>query len=345
MATFDQLLQDLHSNANVTDTAAAYIEITEKRQLVPTSDFDTVIAYEGDINSQIIYFKPWPSADGHDLTSCENKELKWKNLSSKVEGTSSLIKETKSGGAMLKWEVPSDLCTAAGSIEISLSFFDKKDGKVVYSWNTASYTGLSIGKTMDSVESVFPAKDEILVIDKDSKNIVAPAGYNNVICNYGDVGIANVYFLIPRYIGKKGTLDVLGSDIVITIYVQMSGRRRKQVVTPVPYTEQIEGREKEGLVFIAWEVPAELTAGEFGANPMQIAVEVKEAETIETADGPQENILKRWFSNVYSQLKVEKSLIQIDGGEGEDPITEEVLYQMIDEYFKVNDIVWDPNEE
>ena len=339
MASFDELLTDLHSNANVTDTAAAYIEITEKRQLVPTSDFDTVIAYEGDINSQIIYFKPWPSADGHDLTACTNKELKWKNLSSKVEGTSSLIAETKSGGTMLKWEVPSDLCTEAGNIEISLSFFDKADNKVVYSWNTASYAGLSVGKTMDSVESAFPAKDEILFIDEESKNIIAPAGYNNVICNYGDVGVANVYFLVSRYLGKRNSLDVLDENTRVTVYVQMNGYRRKQILEKLPYTTAIDGRTNEGLVFLQWEVSADFTSGELGAHKMIIAVEFAELNQ-------DEEPVKRWFSNTYQLLEVAPSVIQIDNpGEGDTPMTEDIIYQLITDYFTVHDVVWDPNEE
>lgn len=334
MATFDELLDSLHSS--VEDSGTTYIEITEKRQLVPTSDFDTIIAYEGDINSQVIYFKPWPSADGHDLTACENKELKWKNLSSKVEGTSSLVTETKSSATMLKWEVPSDLCTEAGNIEISLSFFDKKNSQVVYSWNTASYTGLSVGKTMDSVESAFPAKDEILIIDQESKNIIAPAGYNNVVCNYGDVGVSNVYFLVSRYLGRTRDLDILDPNTQTAIYIQINGYKRKQILSPISYTAQIDNREKEGMAFINWQVPAELTTS-FGAHKMIIALEfIVKAED--------ESITKRWFSNVYDQLEIAPSVINIDIPEGDQPL-DEVVYSLIDEYFKVNDVIWDPNQE
>ena len=238
--------------------------------------------------------------------------------------------------ALLEWEVPSDLCATAGNIEISISFFDKKDGEVVYSWNTANYSGLSVGQTMNSVESFFPAKDEILMIDKESKNIIAPTGYNNVICNYGDVGVANVYFLVSRYLGKKNVLDVLDDSTRIVVYVQMNGYRRKQTLTATPYAATVG--KNEGFAFIQWEVPPDFTAGDFGAHKMIVAIEFSQLG----ADG---EILKRWFSNTYTQLEVAPSAIQIDDpGEGDIPITEDIIYHLIEDYFVVNEVVWDPND-
>ena len=82
---FDAALQLLHDNATMQDTDSM-IEINNKRQFVVPSDFDTVIAYEGDANSQIVTFKCVRYADGHDLSKCLKKILRWKNLSSKTEG-------------------------------------------------------------------------------------------------------------------------------------------------------------------------------------------------------------------------------------------------------------------
>jgi hypothetical protein len=109
----------------------------------------------------------------------------------------------------MTWEVPAEACTQAGTLEISISIYDKSGNQVVFSWNTAKYAGLTIGGSLESVGFEFPPKDEILVIDRDTKSIVAPAGYNNTICNYGEVGVTEVYFLVNRYLGKKRELDVM----------------------------------------------------------------------------------------------------------------------------------------
>ena len=114
--SFDELLGTLHSQ--LSDTAnnnysTNILEVNEKRQFNPV-DMDTVIAYEGDINSQIITIKCPKTHDNHDLSGCEFKELKWKNLSSGVEGVSKLKVITNyedDNNFCIAWEVPSELCT------------------------------------------------------------------------------------------------------------------------------------------------------------------------------------------------------------------------------------------
>jgi hypothetical protein len=62
MANFDTLLSGLHDNAILKDEAlnsddgAKYITINSKRQFEVPVGYNTVIAYEGDVNSQIITF-------------------------------------------------------------------------------------------------------------------------------------------------------------------------------------------------------------------------------------------------------------------------------------------------
>lgn len=345
MASFEDLMNEIHSQlSDTTDYSTNILEVNEKRIFNPI-EMDTIIAYEGDINSQIITIKCPKTQDNHDLSGCAFKELKWKNLSSGVEGISKLkVVETQADKFYVTWEVPSDLCTQAGTIEISIQLYDKKDETVIFAWNTASYSGLSVAKSMDSVGFEFPAKNEILFIDKDTKNIVAPQGYNNVICNYGDVGVANVYFLINRYLGKNHDFDVY-NDAKVVIYAIINGHRTKAVVVnPLIeetninkrlYTTEFSDRNKEGLVLLNWQVPAEITAGEYGAHDLQISLEFSKriGNTIE----------KRWFSNTYSGLKIGQSMIEIETEPGSTVINEDMIHEIIDGYFIVNDIVWDPN--
>ena len=341
--SFDELLSELHTNSTTAEELDEnnVIEINAKRQFIVSSNFDTVIAYEGDINSQIVTFKCINMYDGHELAECQFQELKWRNLSSGIEGTSKLnVTDVNYDRFYATWEVPSDLCTQAGAIEISLSFYDKDaSGAVVYSWNTASYSGLSVAKSMDSVGFDFPARNEILFIDKDTKNIVAPEGYNNTICNYGDVGVANVYFLISRYLGKNNSFDIFGDNAKIFVYIIINGYRvAHEITTKKLYTTEILDRNYEGLVFLDWEVPPEITAGDYGAHDFQISIECR------TQDD-HGNITKRWFSNTYTNLKIGSSMFELDVEPGEPAMTVDIVNDLIDKYFISYNFVFDANEE
>ena len=333
---FSKLISSLHDSTgtladNFNDDTILIVD--NKRQITAGKDFDTVIAYEGDINSQIVTIKINRTYDAHDLSLCAYKELRWKNLGSGVEGVSKLLVDgtTSTENLYLSWEVPSDACTQAGTLEISLTFYDKSGEYIAFAWNTAKYIGLSIGKTIESVNFAFPPKDEILIIDKDTKNIIAPAGYNNTICTYGDIGVSEVYFLVNRYLGKNNDINVLNSTT--SIYVVINGRRgvctseNESLVVKQLYTEEIDDRNNEGLVLIRWKVPNGITAGNNGPGTFSIMLGFEQ-------DG------KRWFSNVYQHLNIGESLVQIEPGESEDwGVLEDAVKSIIDEYFINNNFI------
>lgn len=346
MAKFDDLLSGLHNGtAKLADSREddnGIIIINDKRQFQPSVDFDTTIAYEGDINSQIVTFKLPRYHDKHDLSGCQFKQVRWKNLGSGMENTSDLKidGEPTTDNFYLTWEVPSEACTAAGRLEISISCYDKTTDTsyIAYSWNTALYTGLSIGASIATVGHTFPAKSDILIIDKETKNIVAPSGYNSTICVLGDVGTVHVYFLVNRFLGSDGSFDILGEGIEPAMYIIANNERRKDTscLELKTYTEELEDRSREGLVFIDWAVPSELTSGALNANDFEIAIEF--AKVIRTEN---ESIVeKRWLSNPYNGLKIGKSILQSIVTPSGDA-TEEYVYKLIDKYFEVHDITWE----
>ena len=342
--SFSDLLKDIHGYAeDPMEDSNGVIEINEKRQFIPSNDFNTVIAYEGDKNNQIITFAcEQYLLDGHNLDRCAFKELKWKNLSSGREGVSTL--EVFAGvGIQLKWIVPPEACTQAGTLEISISFYDKKiiDGveHTVYSWNTGVYTGLSIGKSMTSVSFNTPPRDEILTIVKDTKNIITPAGYNNVICNYGEVGTAVVYFVIDRYLNKYNMKPFDVMDAEIAIYLVLNGQKRKMSTSDTTpcifkhlYSPEVT-ENKSGLVCIQWNLPAEITDGDMGIGNLNIALEFSKKEG--------EIITQRWFTNPYSQLSIGDSLIRIDLPSGNGSTSEQEIFSTIERYFEANEIIWE----
>ena len=196
MVNFDEILSNLHSGGGInleqeeTGDGTFYkdvIWIDDKRNFVLPVDFNPTIAYEGDVNSKIILFELPKEHYGHALEDCDNKKLKWTNTNSGAEGTSTLIvlADGQHEGVVYKWEVPAEAFTRSGDIQIAIVFYDEDEqGLTAFSWNTAKFSGLNVGETVNYIGvGSFPAKDEILIINTDTKNITAPSGYNNTIEN------------------------------------------------------------------------------------------------------------------------------------------------------------------
>lgn len=350
MANFDTLISGLHSGraGKLSDDRGVndsnIIIVNDKRQFSPGPGFNTIIAYEGDINSQVITFKLPRYHDGHDLSNCDIKIIKWRNSASGQENTSNLVatEAALEDAFYVAWTVAPEMCTRAGKIEISISIYDKSNDRIAFSWNTSSYSGLSIGASSACIGHTFPNKTEILTVNKETKNIIAPAGYNNVICTLGDVGTTHVYFLVNRYLGADDSFDIFGDGVVPAIYIIANGYRRKdnKFVTLKQYTVELEGedRNKEGLVFIDWAVPAEITGGSLNANSLEIALEFSHSSG--TNDDGEVIIDKRWISNPYKDLKINPSILQsiVTPGGG---TTDEYVYKIIDDYFEVHEITWE----
>jgi hypothetical protein len=222
MASFDELLQNLHGDGkaiSTIDDAGQVITITSKRAFEVPKDYNLVLAYAGDVNSQIVTFALPLTHEGHELSACIKKKVKWKNLASGSEGNSILVKKEKlDTNWTAEWEVPPEAMTQAGKIEMAISLYDIKDNKIAFSWNTPSFNGFSIGDSFMDVGTYWeesehqPPKNEILTVNVDTKTIVMPRGYNTIVANYGDIGTSKVYFEVPRYIGG---LDIADESIKI----------------------------------------------------------------------------------------------------------------------------------
>lgn len=272
VTSFDDLLKNLHENSAVTDADTNHIEITSSRRFVIPDGFEKTIAYEGDVNSQIITFIAPLTSDNHDLSKCTNKKLRWINLASGNEGSSVLTYEVADGKLKLFWAAPAEAFTKAGDLSFSISFFDYgTDGKIAYSWNTAECSELVVGASLEKVglhigeekDEYIPAKDEVLTINAEKRSIVAPSGYRPTICNYGDVNTSVVYFQIKRYV--RG-IDMLGEGTILKLYSKLgdslvtnSSENVNQLAKELSVAE-LGGRDSEGMVTIIWRPSREITS-------------------------------------------------------------------------------------
>jgi hypothetical protein len=88
------LISSLHDGNKTLDAEKETpIIINKFRQFEIPVGYNTIIAYEGDINSQIVTFACPVFSDGHDLSKCQNKKIRWQNAGSGIDGNSNLIYE------------------------------------------------------------------------------------------------------------------------------------------------------------------------------------------------------------------------------------------------------------
>lgn len=90
---FDNLIKSLHNGTGeaLKDAETRVISINEKRQFIVPEGYNLDLAYEGDVNSQIVSFRLPKKYEGHNLVDCGTKIINWKNLVSGNEDWSELI--------------------------------------------------------------------------------------------------------------------------------------------------------------------------------------------------------------------------------------------------------------
>lgn len=304
MADFTVELEEIHGEIDKTNTIMSdndgIIKITSLREFELPDKYNSVIAYVGDVNSQIITFQLPKPHEGHNLSECNYKQLKWKNLGNNIEGISELAITDTEDGKIASWVVPPEVFTSAGVIEISISIYDIKNRKIAFSWNTPTFKGLSVGEAFSQVGEAtateyFPSKDEILFVNDETKTIVAPKGYNNVVCTYGEKNVSKIYFQIKK---KICGIEVNESNLNILVYYNNG----------ISYGEYYNNKrlieikdnfamnpEEEGLVTIIWTIPSWISHGELLNGTFSVAIMLKAEEN-------------RWISSPYKGLTIGESL-------------------------------------
>jgi hypothetical protein len=169
---------------------------------------------------------------------------------------------------------------------------------IKYQWNTAPFTSLSIGATLDNVDVKAPTKDKILTLNTQTRNITLPVGYNTTIATQGDVGTAFVYIQCPRYIAG---LDL--TNIEVKKYLGWSAGE-KSGINECSITKIYSEVEKDDLVMLTWDVDENLTCDYAGNFSFELSFKKF------TADGV--TLEKQWYSNSNSSLLI-KATLGIDG--------------------------------
>ena len=301
MANFDEMLINLHDSTLVDDEINSPIVVTSQRKFEVPQGYNIVIAHEGDVNSQIVTFKLPLKHEGHDLSKCTYKRLKWKNLGNNLEGTSELATQTiSSNDFTVAWIVPSEVFSTAGTLEISISIFDLHDNKIAFAWNTPVFSEFSVGKSFSDIGEELigfytPAADEVLLIDEETKQIVAPIGYNNIIGNYGDADTSSVYFRIKQKI--KG-IDLTSETSRIRVTVLMEDNAKTYEIPKENWSSNYTKISNNGdVIDFVWNVSTDITQNSLGyVGTFAIAITI-------------DNENKQWTTLPYQNLYLGDSLL------------------------------------
>lgn len=353
MSDFDSILTNLHKYNSPTtlidkDTLNPIV-ITSRRSFEVPSDYNTILGYTGDVNSQIVTFQLPKLHEAHSLYDCQFKKIKWQNLKSGTEGVSDLITQKEDTDTWTAiWEVPPELMTMAGEIEIAVSIYDEKDGFIAFSWNTPAFRGFSVGASANQVADVWsegnknlPAANEILVVNTENRRIEAPVNWNPIICSYGDIGLSKVFFEINQYI--RG-LDLTDEQVEIYIGVAFANNTVENFPINKNNIQKMfvsTSNVKANKILITWDVPAVITNNAQGYSG-DFTISLK----IQIADG--EVITKRWTTAKFNKLTIGPSALQDDiialitrdeeileraVTEVAAEITNEIVDEKIDDYF------------
>ena len=296
MANFDKLLSSLHADFNLVDTDDKIVVNSVTRTFEFPASFNTTIAFEGDINTQLITFVLPATFEGHSLSNCNNKIIRWKNLTSGIEDVS--ILQNGSADNEYVWRIPPEAFTTAGFIEISITFYDVYNNIIVFSWNTAANQSLKVEKSQESVSgTTLPSKNEILVIDDETKNIIVPQGYNRIVANRGEKGVSYIYLLIKQYVKNINLLDP--NTIIELKYITNEINTDGMDSGRIQLSKYSEQGNDNGLVLIKWELPEELTTS-FMVSHFSIALMINGSGKI-------------WISNVLDNLMINDSVYKSTG--------------------------------
>lgn len=255
---FDELIAGIHHSGNViSDSEPAIIIDGYKRTLTPEAGFNTQIAVTNDYNTNEITFKCDKIVDGHDLSACNNKAIKWHNSASNMVGSDKLeMVKSDDSTFTLTWRVPPEAATRAGTLRIAICFCDVDDDKIIYKWNSLVYDGLQVAQGMDNIAITGVPLSSIIDVNVYNRTITLPTDYNTTIGIQGAYGTAKLTFRVNRFFNDWDFTEENTMGQILYI----AGEEQKKTTLPNDYRiiESLSGNIKDDWIEFDWEVPTEI---------------------------------------------------------------------------------------
>lgn len=158
----------LHS---VHDTDA-HLKINAITRVITNASSGKTVLIQCDHNSERFTFEVPRVVDGHDLSKCNVVQIHYINIDSANKANTSTgvyeaddlqISPDSDDVVILSWLISSNATKYAGSLNFLVKFKCVDDsGEVVYVWNTAIYTGISVSSGIDNGETVVEEYADVL---------------------------------------------------------------------------------------------------------------------------------------------------------------------------------------
>lgn len=158
----------LHS---VYDTDA-HFKIDAVTRAIRNDSSGKTVLIQGDHNSERFTFEVPRLVDGHDLSLCNVAQIHYINIdSSNKSNTSTGVYESddfqispdSDDVVILSWLISGNATKYAGSLNFLVKFKCVDDsGKVVYVWNTAIFTGISVSSGINNGEAIVEEYADVL---------------------------------------------------------------------------------------------------------------------------------------------------------------------------------------
>lgn len=136
-----------HSHRLVDSDRHLIIDPVTRKITNPTANKTILMQY--DLNSEVFGFDIPRHVDGHDMGKSDLIEIHYINASgmaNKVNRGVYVVDdvETSDDTVSFSWLISGDVTAFAGSLSFAVRFICKDGDKIIYSWGTDIYNGISI---------------------------------------------------------------------------------------------------------------------------------------------------------------------------------------------------------
>lgn len=156
--------------SSVIDSDARFV-VNGITRIISNNSSGKAVLIQGDHNSERLTFQVPRHVDGFDLSTCNVVQIHYINVSANKTKQGSDVYEVDDlaissedeNAVTLSWLISSNATRYAGTLNFLIKFkCVNNDGKVVYVWNTATFTGISVSSGIDNGEVVVEEYSDIL---------------------------------------------------------------------------------------------------------------------------------------------------------------------------------------
>lgn len=129
-----------------------------------------VMIMQNDHNSERFTFSIPKEIEGHDMSQCDKAQIHYINIASSgdkknadvYEADDLMIDPENPDYVTCSWLISRNATKLVGTLNFIVRFICITDDKVDYAWNTAIFSGISIGQGIDNSENVVADYSDIL---------------------------------------------------------------------------------------------------------------------------------------------------------------------------------------